>query len=109
YSIPEIYNIGDNATVIIDKLPIDRSKSLQVFFSCFTKKEHVINVIFLRLNANIESYIQVNTHYSGRIQDISMDNSSLTFILLNVNLMDSGTYTVLEGSFEKGKRSILVT
>ncbi|KAL3884795.1 hypothetical protein ACJMK2_024896, partial [Sinanodonta woodiana] len=53
--------------------------------------------------------IQVSKHYSGRIKDINMSNGSLTFFLLNVNLMDSGKYTVSEGSLEKEKRRILVT
>ncbi|KAL3884799.1 hypothetical protein ACJMK2_024900, partial [Sinanodonta woodiana] len=43
------------------------------------------------------------------IKDININNGSLTFLLLNVNFMDSGNYTVFEGSLEKGKRSILVT
>ncbi|KAL3884765.1 hypothetical protein ACJMK2_024869, partial [Sinanodonta woodiana] len=109
YSKPEIYNHGDNATVLFEKLQTDEIKSLEIVFSGFTKRLHVVHVIILGPNLNNDDYIKVNRHYIGRIKDINMNNDSLSFLLLNANFMDSGNYTVVEGSLVKGKRGILVT
>ncbi|KAL3884792.1 hypothetical protein ACJMK2_024893 [Sinanodonta woodiana] len=109
HSKPEICNHGDNATVTIEHNPAGERKIFEINFSSFTKKQHDINMFIILQNTTNENYVQFSNSYYGRINDVKMNNGKITFILLNVNVMDSGNYTVIEGKMEKGKRSIFVT
>ncbi|KAL3884767.1 hypothetical protein ACJMK2_024871 [Sinanodonta woodiana] len=109
HSKPEICNHGDNATVTIEHIPAGERKIFEINFSSFTKKQHDINMFIILQNTTNENYVQFSKSYYGRINDVKMNNGKITFILLNVNVMDSGNYTVIEGKMEKGKRSIFVT
>ncbi|KAL3884785.1 hypothetical protein ACJMK2_024886 [Sinanodonta woodiana] len=109
YSKEEIYKKGDNATVFIKNISADGWNSLDIYFTALTQKLQDIHIIIIAPNTNKKNHIEVSRNYSGRIIDINMKNESLKFLLLNVNYMDSGNYTVFDGKIEKGKCSILVT
>ncbi|KAK3607408.1 hypothetical protein CHS0354_003039 [Potamilus streckersoni] len=101
-----IYSHGDNATVLIEKLQNDERKILDIYFNGFTKKLHYYHVMLIGPNTNNDKHI--SRTYAGRINNIKLENDSLSFLLLNVNFMDSGNYTVFDSSWEKGKQSIVV-
>ncbi|KAL3884766.1 hypothetical protein ACJMK2_024870, partial [Sinanodonta woodiana] len=109
YSKEEIYKKGDNAIVFIKNISADGWNSLDIYFTALTQKLQDIHIIIIAPNTNKKNHIEVSRKYSGRIIDINMKNGSLKFLLLNVNYMDSGNYTVFDGRIEKGKCSILVT
>ncbi|KAL3884788.1 hypothetical protein ACJMK2_024889 [Sinanodonta woodiana] len=109
YSKEEIYKKGDNATVFIKNISADGWNSLDIYFTALTQKLQDIHIIIIAPNTNKKNHMEVSRNYSGRIIDINMKNESLKFLLLNVNYMDSGNYTVFDGKIEKGKCSILVT
>ncbi|KAL3884781.1 hypothetical protein ACJMK2_024882, partial [Sinanodonta woodiana] len=46
----EIYNHGDNATVLIKNITTDGKKSLEIIFSGLTKKQHAIHMIIMEPN-----------------------------------------------------------
>ncbi|KAL3884791.1 hypothetical protein ACJMK2_024892 [Sinanodonta woodiana] len=109
YSKPGIYNHGDNVNVTIEHIPTDERKLFEIYFSGFTKKQHDIHMFIIVPSTTNDKNIQVNKNYYGRIKEVKMNNDTITFMLLNVNIMDSGNYKVIEGSMEKGKQSIFVT
>ncbi|KAL3884784.1 hypothetical protein ACJMK2_024885, partial [Sinanodonta woodiana] len=99
----------DNATVLIKNVPTDGRNSLEIYFTGLTKQLHNIHMIIIVPKANNTCFIQVSKNYSGRIKDININNGSLSFLLVDVNFIDSGNCTVFEGDLEKGKQNILVT
>ncbi|KAL3884835.1 hypothetical protein ACJMK2_024936 [Sinanodonta woodiana] len=102
---PKIYVPSDNVTVHFDQLDIDEQNILEITFSGYTNKLHVTNVM---LCTPMKNETDLNSNYTGRIPSVKMDKGNLSFILLNVSFIDSGNYTVVEHSLEKGKTSIFV-
>ncbi|KAL3884816.1 hypothetical protein ACJMK2_024917 [Sinanodonta woodiana] len=103
--IPKIYVPSDNVTVHFDQLDIDELNILEITFSGYTNKLHVTNVM---LYTPMKNETDLNSNYTGRIPCVNLDKGHLSFILLNVSFIDSGNYTVVEHSLEKGKTSIIV-
>ncbi|KAL3884833.1 hypothetical protein ACJMK2_024934, partial [Sinanodonta woodiana] len=104
--IPKIYVPSDNVTVHFDQLDIDEQNILEITFSGYTNKLHVTSVM---LYTPMKNETDLNSNYTGRIPSVNLVKGNLSFILLNVSFIDSGNYTVVEHSLEKGKTSIIVT
>ncbi|KAK3590882.1 hypothetical protein CHS0354_020859 [Potamilus streckersoni] len=105
---PKIYARGANATIHIEELEIDEKNTLEITFSGFISKQHVTNVMLYAPMKNQRDNISINTIYKGRIEMIKIEKSSLRFLLLNVDFVDSGNYTVAIDSQRKGATSIFV-
>ncbi|KAK3607403.1 hypothetical protein CHS0354_003030 [Potamilus streckersoni] len=105
---PMIDGRGKHVTVHIDHLAIIGTDILEITFSGYNSKQQVINLMVYNPMKNHTDNISVNVNYVGRIQRIEINNGSLSFLLLNVTFMDSGNYTVIQNSLEKGKTSILL-
>ncbi|KAL3884523.1 hypothetical protein ACJMK2_024657 [Sinanodonta woodiana] len=107
---PGTFVTGENVTVCMDRLQIKGTHILQINFAGFISKQHVSNVLLYNpLNTTFDQ-LSVNSNYTGRIEKFETNQSSLSFLLLNVKIMESGMYTVttMEGSVVKGNTSILV-
>ncbi|KAL3884840.1 hypothetical protein ACJMK2_024941 [Sinanodonta woodiana] len=105
---PKIFLGGENAFVHIDLLETMWKNVLELTFSDFNVRQLVQNVMILDLRKHQPTNISLFQTYTGRIEKIKIRNGSLSFFLLNVNVMDSGHYLVYEKSVVKGNISILV-
>ncbi|KAK3580155.1 hypothetical protein CHS0354_013436 [Potamilus streckersoni] len=94
----------------MDELQVNGKQILEMHFYGFTSKRQVSNVMLYDAMKNQSDQISVNKNYTHRIERFKLNNGNLSFLLLNVNFMDSGKYTVstLDSSVVKGKTSILV-
>ncbi|KAL3884834.1 hypothetical protein ACJMK2_024935 [Sinanodonta woodiana] len=103
----KVYLRGDNATVHIDLLNTIGKDVLEISFSSHvTRKLENLIIVDLRKNTTDNAYI-IRT-YTGRIETIEINNSSLSFQLFNVSVMDSGHYIAYADYVVKGNTSILV-
>ncbi|KAL3884827.1 hypothetical protein ACJMK2_024928 [Sinanodonta woodiana] len=101
---------GENVIIRMDELQINATEMLQIHFHGFISKQHISNVLLYNPLNKQPDQISFNRNYTGRIERFNISNSSLSFLLLNIKYMDSGTYTVLtvETSVVKVETSILV-
>ncbi|KAK3590887.1 hypothetical protein CHS0354_020865 [Potamilus streckersoni] len=102
------YNRGENVKVHMDHLELSGKNVLEIIFSGYTSKQHLTNVMIYNPVKNQVENISININYTGRLQRIEINETYLSFLLLNVSFADSGNYTAIENKLVKGKTSIHV-